>query len=412
MREGAPVRPTTKTGHPMNNVSPGIQAVLDRVTAILPDIKAAADDGDRDRRTSDHIIEKLREAGALGITKPKRYGGLEANAREMIAVSSLVGQADPGAAWVVMLTNIGGWLAGHYSHEAQAEVWDAGVDTPLVTGVLMPTSTATKVPGGYRVSGEWAFNSGSWWSDWSVLGFPVPDENGEIVSQANALIHKDDLTIKDTWFITGMRGSASNTVVADDVFVPEHRVLDTPNAIAGGAESESAADEPVFRSAFIPMLALVLVGPSLGAIEAALDYVTDRATRKPVSQTFYEKQSDSTAVQLNVARAAQLIEVARLLTFDAADRIDNWGVDGVYPEPLERARVRANVGQIVESIRQAIELLLWVHGSGSYAESNQLQRLWRDIHVGTSHAVASPSVSFEAYGRLLLSNETPITPMI
>lgn len=90
----------------MAQVSDGIKKVLEATEAILPDIAAAAKDGDMNRRVRDDIIEKLKETGALGLSKPERFGGLGANAREMLEVSTLVGRADGGAAWVVMLTNV------------------------------------------------------------------------------------------------------------------------------------------------------------------------------------------------------------------------------------------------------------------------------------------------------------------
>lgn len=396
----------------MTHVSDGITRVLEATEVILPDIAAAAKDGDRDRRVRDDIIEKLKDTGAIGLSKPERFGGLGANTREMLEVSSLVGRADAGAAWVVMLTNIAGWLTGHMSHAAQSDVWDAGVENPVLTGVLMPTATAKKVEGGYRITGKWFYNSGSWWSDWVGVGFPVPNEEGEIVTTGLAMIPRSEYTIEDSWFISGMRGSASNTVVVEDVFVPEHRVMLLPPAINGEYPSESAQDEPVYRTGFIPVLAVVLVGPSLGAAEAALEYVREKAGQKAVSQTFFATQSVSTAVQLQVAKAAQLIEVARLLTFDVADRIDNWSKEGVYPDVFERSRIKANVGFIAESLHEAMETLMWAHGSGAYADSNLLQRLWRDVHVGTSHAVASPAIGYETYGKALLGDPTPITPMI
>lgn len=396
----------------MSHISDGMKKVLEETAAILPDIAAAAKDGDENRRTRDDIVEKLKQTGAMGLSKPKRLGGLGGNAREMLEASTLVGKADAGAAWVVMLTNVAGWLTGHMTHQMQDEVWAGDNPNPVLTGVLMPTSTAVKVEGGYRITGKWHYNSGSWWSDWAGVGFPVPNEKGEIVSAGLAMFPREDYEIEDSWFISGMRGSASNTLVIEDKFVPDHRVMLMPPAIEGEYPSESAQDEPVYRSGFIPVLAVVLLGPSLGAAEAALEYVREKARVKPVSQTFYETQSQSTAVQLQVAKAAQLIEVARLLTFDVADRIDAWGREGVYPEPFERSRIKANVGFVAESLHEAIEILMWAHGSGSYADSNLLQRLWRDIHVGTSHAVASPAVGYETYGKNLLGDPTPITPMV
>ena len=100
---------------------------------------------------------------------------------------------------------------------------------------------------------------------------------------------------------------------------------------------------------------------------------------------------------------------SRLLTFDVADRIDRWGEEGTYPVVAERARVKANVGFIAESLQQAIDLLMAAHGSGSFADPNPLQRIWRDIHVGTSHAVVSPAVGYETYGKALLGDPTPLS---
>ena len=55
-------------------------------------------------------------------------------------------------------------------------------------------------------------------SQWAVLGIPVVDENGEQVDQGQALIPMTELSIKDTWYVAGMKGTGSNTLVADAVF--------------------------------------------------------------------------------------------------------------------------------------------------------------------------------------------------
>lgn len=401
---------TQSTQHP-RPVSTAIRSILDQVQAVLPEIAAEAARGDADRRLSDTAFELLRSSGALRVSIPRRHGGPEGNVREMLEVSTLVGSADAAAGWVVMLTNVCGWFTSLFSHQAQEDVYGANPGA-IVTGVLMPTATSTVVDGGYRITGRWHYNSGSWWSDWAVLGFPITDASGEVVDQGLALVPASDYRIEDTWHISGMRGTASNSIVAEDIFVPSHRVLFPPRAIQGEYMSESYRDEPVHRSAFIPVAAAVLIGPNLGAAETSLAYVREKAPTKAVSQTFFEKQSESTAVQLQVARAAQLIEVARLLTFDVADRIDRWGEEDYYPDFEERARVKANVGFIAESLQQAIDLLVASHGSGAFADSNRLQRIWRDIHVGTSHAVVSPAVGYETYGKALLGDSTPITPMV
>ena len=216
------------------------------------------------------------DAGLFKIAVPKRYGGYETSIRTMLEVSAAVGEADGGTAWVLTLVNVCNWLVGLFPQQAQDDVFGADPGA-LVSGVLAPTATAVKVDGGWRVTGKWFYNSGSWHATWAGLGFPVTDDGGEVVNQGLALIPRADLGLEDTWFVAGMKSSGSNCLVAEDVFVPEHRVMLVPPAIVGEYGTEHAGSEPLYRSAFVPVLALVLVGPQLGLGQAALDYVISKA---------------------------------------------------------------------------------------------------------------------------------------
>ncbi|MFD3485304.1 acyl-CoA dehydrogenase family protein [Streptomyces sp. NPDC058665] len=280
-----------------------------------------------------------------------------------------------------------------------------------VTGVLSPTATAIKVEGGWRVSGRWYYNSGSSHSDWAVLGVPLTDENGAVVDQGLALVPRGDLALEDTWFVAGMKGTASNCLIAEDIFVPEHRVMSVPAAIEGRYPTEHT-DEVLPRSAFVPILALVLAGPQLGLGRAALVYATEKASRKPISYTFYETQAESVAVQMQIAEAALRIDTATLHAQRAAAEIDQAARNGVYLDFTQRARVRADAGWATQNVLEAINTLVSVHGAGSFADVNPLQRIWRDANTAGRHAVVAPTVAFEVYGKALLGIDEKITPLV
>jgi alkylation response protein AidB-like acyl-CoA dehydrogenase len=267
------------------------------------------------------------------------------------------------------------------------------------------------VDGGYRVTGHWYYNSGSWHADWAGVGIPISDANGAVVDQGLALIPRSDLAIEDTWFVAGMRSTGSNCLVAQDVFVPAHRVMSVPPAIEGHYATEHT-DEPLYRSALVPILALVLAGPQLGLGRKALEIVRTKAAKKAISYTHYTAQADSVAFQLQLAEAAMRIDTAHLHAYRAADDIDTAAANGTYPDVLARARVRADTGWAVQNITQAIDGLLFAHGAGSFAEVNPLQRIWRDSAVAARHAVVLPSVGYEVYGKALLGRDDQITPLI
>lgn len=62
---------------------------------------------------------------------------------------------------------------------------------------------------------------------------------------------------------------------------------------------------------------------------------------------------------------------------------------------------------VAELVTDAISTLLTANGAGSFAEVNVLNRIWRDSETAARHALVTPEIGREAYGRLLLGNEEP-----
>ncbi len=391
-------------------IAPTAAELVERIRILQPVLAQNAAQGEADRRVVEESITALADAGVFKVAQPRRYGGYETSMRTMLDVSAAVAEADGGTSWVVALCNVCAWMTGLFPERAQDEVWG---DTPeaKVSGVLAPTCEAVKVDGGFRVTGRWYYNSGSWHASWAVLGMPITDESGEAIDQGLALVPYGDLELEDTWFVAGMKSTGSNCLIANDVFVPEHRIVSVPKTVAGSYATEHT-EETLYRSAFVPLLSLVLAGPQLGMGRKALEIVREKAAKKPISYTFYTAQADSVAFQLQLAQAAMMVDTAHLHAYRAADDIDSAAAAGIFPDELTRSRVRADTGWVLEHITKAIDILLSAHGAASFAEFNPLQRIWRDSSVGARHAVVIPAVSYEIYGKALLGRDDQITPLI
>lgn len=392
---------------------PDIPSLLERIAELRPLLEKNAAAGEADRRVSQESIDALEAVGAFRVTQPAEFGGYEGNSRAQVDVGAAVGRADGGTGWVVALTNIANWLTSLYPRQAQLDVW--GEDRNAKVSVVLATNgKTTPVEGGYRVSGEWSYNSASWHTQWAILGAELVDENGQFVDTAQLLIPRTDLEFKDTWYVAGMRSSGSNTLVANDIFVPEHRVLPGEPALLGKYPGTTDDTPGVYRAGWIPVLNIILVGPQLGLGRAVLDRVIAKADTKGIAYTSFERQTDSVAFQLDVAKAALLLEAAEGFAHRATDEIDIPAEVGEYPDYLTRARNRAYVGWIVEHVSRAIEILLTAHGSGAFAEVNPLQRLWRDQAVASRHAFVLPALGYELYGKALLGRDDgdSVTPLV
>ncbi|MET0700201.1 MAG: hypothetical protein ABWY93_11080 [Mycobacterium sp.] len=84
---------------------------------------------------------------------------------------------------------------------------------------------ARRVDGGLVVSGRWPYASGAPHATWAALGAVVVDDASPSAEVYLCLVPVSNLRLEDTWHVVGMRGTGSNTWAADNLFVPEHRLL-------------------------------------------------------------------------------------------------------------------------------------------------------------------------------------------
>ncbi|MFJ5780159.1 acyl-CoA dehydrogenase family protein [Streptomyces sp. NPDC093094] len=395
---------------PVTGGEPSTEELVARIRELHPLLEKNAAQGEQDRRVVEETVQALTEAGVFKVAQPKRYGGYEMPVRTQIEVSAAVAEADGGTAWVVTLVNQCAWMTGLFPEQAQDDVWKSNPDAK-VSGVVTPSSESVKVDGGFVVNGRWYYNSGSWHSDWAVLGMPVVDEAGETIDHGIALVPRSDLDFEETWFVAGMKSSGSNCLIARDVFVPEHRIISAPKAWAGEVATEHT-EEVLYRSAFTPVLALGIAAPQLGMAKKVLELVSAKAAAKPLTFTFYATQAESPVFRHQIAEAAMLIDSACLHAYRAVDAIDRAAREGTYPDELMRARARADAGWVVANVTKAIDLLLFAHGAAGFGENNVIQRHWRDSAVAARHAYIVPGVSLEMYGTALLAEDGNITPML
>lgn len=386
------------------------EALVERAKALGPLLAKNAVQSEQDRRAHEENIAAISKAGLFRLMVPKRYGGYEGSIKAHLDVTAALAESCAGTAWVAALTNVCAWFASLYPKKAQDEVFGANPDA-RVAGVFTPSPKTRRVDGGLVVSGKWYWSSGSLHADWAVVGALECDQNGAFVGQYLALIPRKDFEIEDTWYTVGMRASGSNCIVAEDVFVPNHRLLDV-NAAVHGTYATEFKNEAAYRAAFVPVAALVLIGAQLGIGRAALRFVIEKAPQRAIAYTSFQKQTDSVVFQMQIAEAALKIDTAHLHAYRAAADIDNAAHRGEQMEYLSRARVRADTGVVATQVLDALNILISAHGAGAFAESSPLQRMWRDANTAARHAIAMPAVGTEVYGKALLGVENTVTPLV
>lgn len=385
-------------------IRPEVAAIVEKIDALRPELNAYGREGEEIRRIPEDAFQAIAATGAFSMSAPTRFGGLAANTRECHAVARAIARGDGSAAWVYGILDSGAWVVSLMDDRAQEDVWGAegGIDQ-FISIVLATTSTATREEGGFRVTGKWGYGTGSQHAAWSLLGIPITDEEGKVIDAGLALIPTSDLTFQDNWYVAGMKATGSVMQIAEDVFVPEHRILPLTAAVEGGYLGSNP--EQTYKTVFVPSLFMKLVGPNLGMGRAALDFVVEKAEKKAIAYTGYEKQADSAVFQVAIAKAAAQLNAAELTAAAIADEIYDAAARDYYAPYAERIAMRAQAGWAVETITKIIEELVTAHGSAGFAESALIQRIWRDQATASRHGHTLGASGFEAYGKVLLGRE-------
>lgn len=402
--------PVDQTTGPLDSLTYG-QGPDARVVAkarnLQQIIRDHAAQGEAQRRVAQPVVDALQNAGLFHISIPKRLGGQGANFRTFIDAIAEIGKADGGTAWACALLNVCTWFATLFSEQAQKEVFG---DTPgaRVAGIFTPPQISERTfdgaEGGLRVTGEWGYASGSAHADWAVLGMKLGDNPDGSPIMGLGLIPMSELTIKDTWHVAGMRASGSNTLVADNVFVPDHRIQRYDD-MAAEVYLRAPSNENSDYASFIPVAEIVLVGAQLGLARAAIEQTIAKGGNKNVAYTIFTQAKNSPAHQIALAEAASEADQAALLLSRAAADIDYAAARRVKLDTLTRARIRMDTGAAARLCREAINRLLSVNGAASFANANTLQRVWRDSEIASRHAFVMPEVASHIYGRALFGLE-------
>jgi alkylation response protein AidB-like acyl-CoA dehydrogenase len=268
----------------------------------------------------------------------------------------------------------------------------------------MYTGTARRTEGGYIVDGAWAYASGSQFASWGMGGVKIiahDSHDGSDLGLGFAFMPfgEKGLSIKDTWHVAGMRGSASNHMVAKELFVPDYLVkVHSYRRSANDISDPRAEPRDSWPTAVI--FPLGVVAPMLGAARNMLERTIATLDKKAVTFWDYPRQSDSQVVLEQVGEAAIEIDSAFLHVLRVADALDETAQTRALTT-TEQVRMQADCGYAMSLVRRAAERLMDIGGASAFAQSNPLQRAWRDIALGSRHAFLNSSQSLEMYGRSL-----------
>jgi alkylation response protein AidB-like acyl-CoA dehydrogenase len=385
---------TTVTTTDTERISLTEDELLQRLAHMVPALRERASETERRRRLPEQTLSEALASGYLGAFRPLRYGGTDLGLSALANGARILAHGCPSSAWTLVFLAQHAWMLGKLPDDLQQELMGDG-EVPLIAGALAAVGTATKVDGGYRVSGRSEWNSAIWHSRWASLKAVVDG------SVSVFYLPVDAVDLQDIWHTSGMRGTNSDTFVANEVFVNDRLAVPLRRVVAGDAGGLHP-EQPFVDYPYIATVSVTCSAVMLGAAEAAVEVFREKMRTRVLAFSGDVKQVDQPFAQMRLGEAATKIRMARALWADCIRQLDEAYGTGGSLTLEERVGIRTACGLVVHTCRDVVSTIMNSSGGSSYFLSADLQRFQRDIEVLKSHAMFDWDRAAQLYGRATL----------
>jgi alkylation response protein AidB-like acyl-CoA dehydrogenase len=375
----------------MSEASEPQSSVLDNVRALQPEIKARVEEIEQARAVPRDLAEKLRTAGVFRRYVPRSHGGDEMWPDEGLTVIEELARADASVAWVSAVGSEGPSFYAYLPPETYDKIFADGPDI-IHSGVINATGKAVRDNGGYRFSGRWSFASGSNNADYICIHGVIEGEQATRLG----VVPASQVSIEDVWHVSGLKGTASNDVVVNDLFVPEEWT-------GNFAELPKVARHPLDQRQLGARFGSEFAAVAIGIAQAAIDDITDIARNK-IPATSRSKLSADPVAQYVTGQLVTDLYAARTLLHQVA-RDDQASVLTGPPDDRSTNARRARLSRAASLAAGVVEGAYGLSGTTGMFEACPLQRRMRDVRAVTQHYMLSARSAFSPVGKAELSEE-------
>ncbi len=345
-----------------------------------------ADYGDEHGQLAEPLVDALHDEGFFGMWVPKSVkGGAELDPISSIEVIEQISYGDPSAGWVLMAASLAGGTGAAYLADAAVDDLFSGDRLPVIAGQGTRPGVAVPKDGGHVLSGSWSFASGiKHGTHIHTLGLVEDTHEPRIF-----VLPVEQVKLIDNWDVMGLRGTGSIDYEIDEVFVPEgysHPAM-TETSPRGG---------DVYRIGVIGFAMLCHSGWACGIGRRLLDEMTALVHERGGMSG---PQGSSASFQENYAKAEGRYRSARALVHESWNDASETLYRGDPLSVRQHTQIRLAMANVTWAAHDVAQFVYQSAGTLGL-RAGSIQRLFRDMHAGTQHLVASPPV-YQAMGREL-----------
>lgn len=382
--------------------------VLVATHMLAPRIAADGDEIERDRRLPPSLVAALAGAGIFRMLVPRSLGGGEVSVATFSRVVETIGGADGSTAWCVSQAAVSATVAAFLPPESAREIF--GQPGAIMAQGVGQQPRAMPAAGGYRVTGKWSFASGCRHATWLNAAGPVYDADGTPLRRSDGspesrimMFPAGQAEIHDTWQVSGLRGTGSDTYAIRDLFIPEERTVSWPR------DAERREPGPLYAFSTGLLFATGFASAALGIARGALDAFEALAgVKQPrAHQTLLR---DNPIEQVRVAHTEAALRAARAFLHESIGAAWETATRGNEPTIEQRVLLRLAATSAIHRAAEVTRTAYHAAGATAIFESNPFERRFRDVHA-VSQQIQASDTHYAATGRFFFGLEPPSTSL-
>lgn len=384
---------------PASQSIPSPDDLVATARAMIPTLRERSAHTENIRQIPAETVADFKQAGFIRVAQPERFGGYNLGIDTVTRVAVEIGRGCGSSAWMAGQWPGHNFMVGLHTLEVQEEYWSTGADTLSSTASAIARLNMEPERGGWRLTDtQLRFSSGCDHAEWIQL----------MGQHGIGLIPKSDFEVLDDWYVSGLRGTGSKSVVIKDSFIPPHRFIPFETLRKGEAPGALVNENPYQRAPFVMVVNQLLLSAVVGMAHGVIDLFEARVGKRMDLHTG-RPSSEGAGAQLRFAESTAEADVAAKLLADNCAQLEEWGRNGHQTTTIERVTMRRNTTFAAKlAVQSALRLATQGDASGMF-DSSPTGRMVRDIQMAGLQASLTWDEPAQAYSRVRWGVDGPIS---
>jgi alkylation response protein AidB-like acyl-CoA dehydrogenase len=314
----------------------------------------------------------------FNLLAPAVYGGLQTPLPQLVKTEEALSWADGSLGWVITLCCGAGWFGGFLEPGIAKQIYTD--PKACFAGSGAATGTATITSEGYMINGSWKYASGVHHATHITVNCNIMNDN-EVILNADGtplilpfVLDRKDVKLLSGWKYIGMIATGSDAYEVSGLYVDKSRCFKIDAA-------DAVIDAPLYRYPFLQLAEATLAANLSGMAVHFTDLCVPAFKNKATNIRRVNEANIAVMDKALLTATAQLNNV-RATFFEAVKA--SW----IEPEDTEALKTVSYTSRVLaKTARECVDELYPYCGLMAASPDTEINRVWRDLHTASQHAL-------------------------